>query len=86
MLILFHVIIALVSLAFTGFTFFTPSKTKLRISQVLIALTLGSGTFLVFSTHANMVSSCLSGLAYLSVVSAGIFAASKKLAAENFKE
>jgi uncharacterized metal-binding protein len=82
MLVFFHVVIALTSIGFTALTFFIPSQIKIKTSQALIALTLGSGTYLVISTHANMVSSCVSGLIYTAIVVFGIAGASRKLVAD----
>jgi hypothetical protein len=81
MLVLLHVSIALSSIAYTAFTFFAPSKFRIRVSQGFIAATLSSGTYLVVSTHSNMISACTSGLIYLAIVSFAIAGASRKLAA-----
>lgn len=83
MLVVIHVSIALTSIFYTGLTFFLPSRFKVHVSQVLIAATLISGTYLVVSTHANMISACVSGLIYLAIVSFGIVAAQNKLSKEN---
>lgn len=81
MLLLFHIVIAVTSLIFTAFTFFLPSGLKVRISQALIALTLASGTYLVFSMKVNLLKVCAMGLMYTVVVSYGILASQRKLAA-----
>lgn len=81
MLLLFHIAIALTSLVFTAFTFFLPSGLKVRLSQALIALTLTSGTYLVFSMKVNLLKVCAMGLIYTAVVSYGIVASQRKLAA-----
>ena len=81
MLLLFHVIIALSSVAYTTYLFFSPSKSKLRVSYGLIGLTLASGTYLVLSTHAPMLQSCEAGLFYISIVTVGVAVARRKLAA-----
>jgi hypothetical protein len=83
MLVAFHVMIALFSLFYSGYTFFSPSKQKLNISLGLMAITLTSGTYLVFSTHANMVSACTSGLTYLGIVAAALFFADYRLILKN---
>lgn len=82
MIVLLHVIIALSSMAYTTLMYVAPSKNKLKISYGLIGLTLASGTYLVVSTHAQMLSSCMTGLIYLGIVSAGILAARHKLATQ----
>ena len=72
MIILLHVIIALTSIVSTTLLAFIPSRLKMGVSFGLIGATLASGTYLVISTHSSLVSSCLTGLAYLSVALAGV--------------
>lgn len=79
MIVLLHVLIALGSIAFTTYLYFRPSKRKFYASYGLIAATLGSGTYLVVSTHSPLLSSCMTGLIYLGVVLAGTAAAQQKL-------
>ena len=80
MLVLIHVLIALTSIFYTTYAYFTPSKAKLYFSYVLVGLTLASGTYLVISTHSNMLSACETGLIYLGIVSYGLFLTHRKLA------
>lgn len=82
MILLLHVAIALSSIIFTTYTYIKPSKTKLNTCYGFIAATLASGTYLVISTHSPMLSSCASGLIYITAVSFGIIPARKKLAKE----
>lgn len=79
MILVLHIIIALSSIAYTTLMYFTPSKNKLRVSGGLVALTIVSGTWLVISAHSALLQSCMTGLIYLAVVSAGIIAAQHKL-------
>lgn len=79
-MILLHVIIALVSLAFTTYLYVVPSKQKMVVSTGLIVATLGTGTYLVLANPAHMVESCVMGLGYLAVVLVGMTAAGRKLA------
>jgi len=85
MILITHILIALSSLIYSGFTYMSPTKTKLYASMSLVALTLGSGTYLVVSTHSPLVSSCITGLVYLGIVSIGIYFAATKLAAETHR-
>jgi hypothetical protein len=78
MVLILHIICALSSIGLTTYAFLSPSESKIKISQTLMAMTLGSGTYLVLSTKANMVSACISGIAYTIFVSFGIYSASKK--------
>ena len=78
MALIIHIIIALTSIGFTTLLFIVPSKTKFNVNYALIALTLASGTYLVVSTNAPMLKSCMSGLLYISVVTLGTIAARYK--------
>jgi uncharacterized membrane protein len=75
------VIIALSSVAYTTYLFFTPTKLKFYVSYALIGLTLASGTYLVVSLHTPLLSACETGLIYLSVVLGGLLAAHHRLIA-----
>jgi hypothetical protein len=79
MIVLLHILIALGSIIYSGYVFFSPSKTKIRASYCLVAATLISGTYLVISTHSPILSSCVTGLIYLAIVMFGILAADNKL-------
>ncbi len=59
---------------------FWPSQYKLRLSAILITLTLATGTYLVLSTHSPLLSSCVTGLIYLAVALAGVVIGSYRLA------
>lgn len=86
MIIILHIIIALASIIYSGYVMFSPAKYKIKISYVLIAATFVSGSYLIFTMPANMVTACLEGLAYLGVVSIATVFAHKKLAAERRNE
>jgi hypothetical protein len=83
MLLLTHVLIATTSMIFSGYTFLSPSKNRLKISYALIASALASGTYLVISLHANMVSACTSGLIYLAIVTFATIGARYRLEIRN---
>ncbi len=78
MTLLLHIIIALSSLLFTTYLYFRPSQAKFYTAYGLIAATLLSGTYLVVSLHAPLMSSCMSGLVYIVMVGMGVFAARAK--------
>lgn len=65
MVVFVHVLIAFFSLVWVGFTYFTPTKLKLRVSYILITLIALSGIYLIFETKSNILRSCLSGLAFV---------------------
>jgi hypothetical protein len=85
MVVLLHVLCALVSLVYSSFVYISPSYSRLRISYGLVTLTIISGTYLVISTHSNMLQACLAGLIYLAVVLAGLLSARRKLAIQQNK-
>lgn len=74
-----HIAIAIASVIYTGYIYFSPSQAKLRGSYVLTALTIASGTWLVAANPAHMVQACLTGLLYLGVMFLGIGLARHKL-------
>jgi hypothetical protein len=80
MVIAVHVLIAILSVIFTGYTFLSPSQTKLRVSYSLVALTVASGTYLVITMPAHLVQSCVTGLVFIGVSLTGIAASKRKLA------
>ena len=86
MIILLHVLIALASIVSTTVLAFMPSRSKMRVSFGLIAATLASGTYLVISTHSPLVSSCLTGLAYLSVALAGVAVGAYRMARQETRD
>jgi len=59
---------------------FRPSNIKIKASYVLISLTLGSGTILGFASHANMLSTCTSGLVFLAGSLVAVIISQKRLA------
>jgi hypothetical protein len=80
MLILIHVGVAILSIVLSTCLFFFPSRSGLLTSYALVALTLVSGTILAIRTHTHLLQTCLTGLLYVGVVSAGIGFARAKLA------
>jgi len=74
-----HIIIALSSVAYTTLLFAHPSKNKFYVNYGLVTLTIASGTYLVISTHARILQACITGLVYVSIVTAGSAAAHYRL-------
>ncbi|MBL8030177.1 MAG: hypothetical protein JNN11_02935 [Candidatus Doudnabacteria bacterium] len=79
MILAFHIISALVSLGFTSFLLFKPSKPGLNLSYALFAFTLTSGIALMLFTNASILHTCVSGLLYLTFVAFEILVVRKKL-------
>lgn len=82
MLILVHVCIALASMVTTTVLAFFPSRAKLYASYALIGLTLATGTYLVVSLHSPVLKTCMTGLAYLGVVSSILWIGQRRLATQ----
>ena len=80
MILLFHILIAITSVLFTGYSYIQPSESRLKASYGLIGLTLGSGTYLVWMMPTHLVQACISGIAYTVIVLAGIALTRRKLA------
>jgi len=67
-MVLFHVSAALLSLAIASACLIAPSRRKLQVSYGLVAATLTSGTYLVWSLHSPLLQACVTGLMYLAAV------------------
>ena len=80
MALLFHIIIALASLAFTTFVVVAPSKPRMQFAYSLVVLTLVTGSYLVLTKPGHMAETCVTGLVYIVAVSLGLIAARQKLA------
>lgn len=85
MMLVVHIGIAFSSLLVTGFALAFPSKAKLAASYSLVGLTIASGTILIISSGSPLLKACITGLAYLAFVLAGIFAAQHKLNLQTIK-
>jgi hypothetical protein len=83
MVLLTHIIIAITSIAFSTYTFFRPSQTKLHLSYVLVAAVLGTGFYLVWQNPSSLARVCTTGLLYLGGVTVALVAAHHRLASKN---
>ncbi len=79
MLILFHVLLAVSSIASTTYALLWPSSKKLRVSQALVAGTLVTGTYLTLSNPLHILQTCITGLFYTVGVCVGLWIASKRI-------
>ena len=82
MFLLIHIVIALSSVGYTTYLYFSPSRRHFYTAYALVGSTLASGTYLVITTHSPLLESCLSGLIYIGVVLFGITAAYRHVATE----
>lgn len=80
MIVILHVAIALISIILASYAYLHPTVSKLRSSYAFIALTLSSGFYLVWTTPSQMIHACMTGVAYLAVVTAITVLARQKLA------
>lgn len=80
MAVLIHVTIALSSLLFSTYALFSPSENKMKVNYALIAATVASGTYLIYTMPSHMISACFSGLTYLAVALVLTFATRRRLA------
>lgn len=83
MTLITHIVIALSSAVYTFYTYLSPSQAKIKVSSILTAGTVMSGTVLVISLRANLVRSCMTGLLFIGFSLAGIIAARHKLTSVN---
>jgi hypothetical protein len=54
----------------------------MRITYSLVGLTVATGTMLIIFDHANILSTCISGLLYVGAVSVGLVIVSRRLASQ----
>jgi len=74
MILLLHIVIASLSVFYTVYAFFFPTQNKLKLSYLLLALTIISGGYLIVTMPAHMTQTCETGLAYVGVMLIGILA------------
>ena len=75
MVLISHIIVAIASIIYTSYLALKPHKGRFAASNGLISLTLITGTVLVAQHPGSLVSSCMSGLAYLALVASGLLIA-----------
>ena len=68
MLISFHILLAIISLAFIGYMSLHPVKKKLRITYMFIALTVFSGVMYIFDNPSALIQMIIPGIFYASIV------------------
>jgi len=80
MIVLLHIVIAIASLTYTAVLFAAPTKASFGVNYGLIAMTIVSGTYLIAATHTPMTETCVTGVAYLVIVTLGTVLARVRLA------
>lgn len=81
MIVLLHVVIAMLSIGMSSYAYVRPRVRTLRASYAFIGLTFLSGFYLIWTTPVSILRTCLSGIAYLTVVTTVTVLARRKLAA-----
>ncbi|HSX00298.1 MAG TPA: hypothetical protein VLH38_04645 [Patescibacteria group bacterium] len=84
-MLLLHILTAITCAGFSAYLYFSPSRSKLRMSYGLLAGTVGTGTYLVVSSHAPIVQSCVTGLTFVGASLIGVVLAKRKLAKAEIK-
>jgi len=79
MILIFHITLATVSIIYSGYLFFRPSFSGLKIAYAFIALTIISGCYMILTRSVNITETCQTGLVYTALVLAGTAAARHKL-------
>lgn len=67
MIVLLHVLIAIAGIGVASYSLLKPSTKKILTSYGFMIATVASGTFLLLTTPANILKTCLTGLLYLTV-------------------
>ncbi len=85
MTLIFHIFIAVTSVLTATCALLLPSRDKINVSLVMAVSTLLSGTYLIVSTGASLISACVTGIIYTSIVVVLIALANKRLEAQKVK-
>ena len=85
MIVLLHVLIAISSIVCATLGYARPTNSNLNISYALIAATLVSGFVLVVSQPAVMLQACVSGVVYITIVTAVVAVTRRKIALQQIQ-
>lgn len=84
-MLIIHISIAILSILFASASLLRPTYNKLITSYISVGATLVSGTYLVLSTKSSMISACISGLIYTTIVVAALHMAERRLQSKKIK-
>lgn len=79
MILLLHIFIALTNIIQTVILLVSPTQKKMTLTYILLAGTIGSGSYLIITKPAHMVQTCIEGLLFIGFVVGGIVIAQKRL-------
>jgi hypothetical protein len=80
MILITHIFFALITVAIATYNLFTPTAYKLKVTYLLLAGTIISAVALIFTRHVDLGHACLTGIAYVGLVSAGVVLTKRRLA------
>jgi hypothetical protein len=80
MVLVIHILASLSSVALTGVNYIWPSKIRMKVDFGLVVVTLVTAIYLIWTNPKDLVSSCVSGITYLTIVLIGILATQRKIA------
>lgn len=81
LLLLFHIVVALATLAVVTTAYFKPSTNSLKVNYLSASLTFVSGTILTILNPSHLVQACLTGIVYFTIVTVVTLLARRKLVA-----
>lgn len=79
MLLLTHIALALITVAFATYNMIRPSETKIRTTYVLTLGTILSAVALIFVNNVSIAHACFSGIIYVALVTASVVITKKRL-------
>jgi uncharacterized membrane protein YGL010W len=82
MILLLHIVVALGSLVAGSVLLARPSVGLLRTTYGLTAAALLSGTYMIWQSGAQLLQTCITGLLYVTLVTAAIVCGRRRLARE----
>lgn len=80
MMLSLHILSAVISIVFTTYLLFEPTKRLMAFHYALVAFTLASGTYLLFHAEGHLMETCIMGVAYLVFASWGTVSLRSRLA------
>jgi hypothetical protein len=86
MVLILHVSIAVISILLASYTLISPSMNKINFSYGTVMGTLVTGTYLVISSGSALLSACITGIIYTSIVTLAIHLAKIRLHSRSSKK
>lgn len=80
MMLSLHILSAVISIIFTTYLLFEPTKRLMPAHYALVVFTLASGTYLIFNAQGHLMETCIMGVAYIVFASWGTISLRSRLA------